>query len=154
MTEQIDVVSEPVPVFIPRDGGERLPFAGMEFVIRASGATTGGRLSILEEIDAVDAPPHIHTREDELFFVLEGEHVYTVGHDEFTAGPGDVVHVPRGTRHAHRCLVPRVGRTLVIFSPAGMEDFFREISRADVSGVLDEELMDHITRRHGAEWVD
>lgn len=50
------------------DGGERLAWAGMEFVIRASAESTGGAFSIVEEIDAVDAPPHIHTNEDELFF--------------------------------------------------------------------------------------
>lgn len=154
MSEQTDTVPEVGSFVVPRDGGERLPFAGMEFVVRASAAMTGGRFSILEEVNAVDAPPHVHHHEDELFFVLEGEHVYTLGHEEHVAGPGDVVYVPRGTRHAHRRVVPRVGRCLVLFCPGGFEGFFRDISRADTDGVLDEELMDRITRRYGAEWVD
>lgn len=143
----------PTPFLVTKDAGERLPFAGMEFAIRASAATTGGAFSIVEEIDAVDAPPHIHRNEDELFFVLEGRHVFTAGSEEFEAGPGDTVYVPRGTRHAQRRVVPRQGRTLSMFSPAGFEQYFRDISAADVAGTLDERTMVEITERHGAVWV-
>lgn len=133
---------------------ERLPFAGMEFVVRASAALTGGSFSIIEEVNAVDAPPHIHGSEDELFFVLEGRHVFTYGYAEFEAGPGDTVFVPRGVRHAQRRVVARQGRTFSMFSPAGFEEFFRQISQADVAGRLDEAEMQRITEKYDARWVD
>lgn len=133
---------------------ERLPFAGMEFVVRASAALTGGSFSIIEEVNAVDAPPHIHGSEDELFFVLEGRHVFTYGHTEFEAGPGDTVFVPRGVRHAQRRVVPRQGRTFSMFSPAGFEGFFLEISEADMAGRLDDAEMQRITAKYDARWVD
>ncbi len=133
---------------------ERLPFAGMEFVIRASAALTGGSFSIVEEVNAVDAPPHVHGSEDELFFVLEGRHVFTYGQTEFEAGPGDTVFVPRGLRHAQRRVVPRRGRTLSMFSPAGFEEYFREISAADGAGLLDAAEMQRITQKYHARWVE
>lgn len=134
--------------------GERLEWAGMEFVIRASAESTGGSFSIIEEIDAVDAPPHIHTAEDELFFVLEGRHVFTVGDTEYETGPGDVVFVPRGVRHAQRRVVPRSGRTLTMFSPPGMEGFFRDLAAAEAAGEVDGETIERITEQYGAVWVD
>lgn len=134
--------------------GERLKWAGMEFVIRASAESTGGAFSIIEEINAVDAPPHIHTAEDELFYVLEGEHVFTVGDTEYDAGPGDLIFVPRGVRHAQRRVIPMTGRTLTMFSPPGMEGFFRELATAEASGDVDGETIERITTKYGAVWVD
>lgn len=81
----MDLDTDPIETIDPRawghkveaDGGERLPYAGMEFAIRATAESTGGAFSIIEEINPVDAPLHIHERNDELFYVLEGEHVFT-----------------------------------------------------------------------------
>ena len=70
-------------------GGERLHYQGMEFAIRASAESTGGAFSIVEEVYPLDTPLHIHHSHDELFYVLEGEHVFTVGGTELQAGPGE-----------------------------------------------------------------
>lgn len=134
-------------------GGERLPFSGMEFVIRASASTTGGAFSIVEEISPVDAPPHVHHGADELFYVLEGEHVFTVAGTEFRAGPGDAIFGPRGVPHAQRRVVPRVGRILTMFSPAGFEGFFRDLSHAERQGPVTPELLDQLARSYDADWV-
>lgn len=133
-------------------GGERLPYAGMELVIRASAESTNGAFGIVEEIDAVDAPPHIHDREDELFFVLEGRHVFTVGETEYEARPGDLVFGPRGIPHSQRHL-EGAGRTLTIFSPGGFEGFFRDLSAADSSGSIDLDDVGRMAVRYGVRWV-
>lgn len=86
--------------------------------------------------------------------MLEGRHVFTYGYTEFEAGPGDTVFVPRGVRHAQRRVVARQGRTFSMFSPAGCEEFFREISQADAAGRLDEAEMQRITEKYDARWVD
>jgi hypothetical protein len=75
-------------------GGERLHYLGMEFAIPASAESTGGTFSIVEEIHPLDTPLHIHHSHDELFYILEGEHVFTVGGTEFQAAPGDLVSAP------------------------------------------------------------
>ncbi len=49
--------------------GERLRFSDAEFLVRASADTTGGGFTIIEEIDPLDTPPHVHEGEDELFWL-------------------------------------------------------------------------------------
>ena len=94
------------------EGGERLRIGDFEVVIKASADTTGGAFTVFEERDPVDTPLHVHEHEDELFYVLEGEHVFQVGDEEFRVGPGGLVFAPRGVPHAQRRVVPRTGRVL------------------------------------------
>jgi mannose-6-phosphate isomerase-like protein (cupin superfamily) len=134
-------------------GGERLHYLGMEFAILASAESTGGAFSIVEEIHPLDTPLHIHHSHDELFYILEGEHVFTVGGTKFQAGPGDLVFGPRGVPHEHRRVVPRPGRILEMFSPAGFEDFFRAIAEADGSGQFGIEVLQRIATKYGATFM-
>ena len=68
-------------------GAERLVFGDVTILVRASAETTGGAYTLFEEVPPlVDTPLHVHENEDELFFVLEGEHVFQVGDEEFPAG--------------------------------------------------------------------
>lgn len=150
-------MSQPVPgplgPLVDADGGERLPYAGMELVVRASADSTNGALGIVEEIDAVDAPLHVHEREDELFYVLEGRHVFTVGDTEYEAGPGDLVFGPRGVPHAQRHL-DESGRTLTIFTPGGFEGFFRDLSAADAAGSMEFVDVGRIAAKYGASFLN
>jgi len=150
----IDLIAEPQPPFsVPAGTGEQLRFGGAEFLIKASAETTGGSFSILEEIDPLDTPLHVHQNEDELFFVLEGEHVFQVGDEEFPAGPGDMVFAPRRVPHAQRRLVPRTGRLLVLISPAGLEGFFRELAAAEREGTAEPEAYARISERYEITWL-
>jgi mannose-6-phosphate isomerase-like protein (cupin superfamily) len=119
---------------VPNEGGERLRFGGIEIIVRASGASTGGAFSVIEEVDPIDTPLHIHQNEDELWYVLEGEHVVQVGDEEFPVGPGDVVFAPRGVPHAQRRVIERTGRHVALFSPPGFEGFFRDLAEAESDG--------------------
>jgi mannose-6-phosphate isomerase-like protein (cupin superfamily) len=134
-------------------GGERLHYQGMEFAIRASAESTGGAFSIVEELYPLDTPLHIHHSHDELFYVLEGEHVFTVGRTELQAGPGDVVFGPRGVPHAHRRVVPRTGRILEMFSPAGFEAFFRDLAEADRNGQFGVDDLRRIGAKFGVTFL-
>ena len=127
-------------------------FGGMEVLVRASAESTGGAFTVLEEINPIDVPLHVHRDRDELFFVLEGEHVFTVGDSEYEAAPGDLLFGPRGVPHAQRRVVPRVGRILTLFSPAGFEGFFRELAAADARGEADGVFMGRLAARYSAEW--
>jgi mannose-6-phosphate isomerase-like protein (cupin superfamily) len=133
--------------------GERLRFSGADFVIKAAGDTTGGAFSIIEEIDPLDTPLHRHTNEDELFYVIAGEHVFRCGDQEFRVGPGGMMFAPRGVPHAHRRVVPRTGRFLTITSPAGFEGFFRELSVAEASGAAMPEAYAAASRKYGIDWL-
>jgi mannose-6-phosphate isomerase-like protein (cupin superfamily) len=132
---------------------ERLTFGEVEILVKASAATTAGALTVFEENEPVDTPLHVHEHEDELFYVLEGEHVFQVGEREHRAGPGDLVFAPRGVPHSQRRVVPREGRTLVLTSPGGLEGFFRELAEADRDGSLGPEAYVRASERYGITWL-
>ena len=133
--------------------GERLSFAGAVFLVKASAETTAGAFAIIEEEDPLDTPLHVHAHEDELFYVIEGEHVFRVGEEEFPAGPGAVVFAPRHVPHAHRRVVPRKGRFLTMVSPAGFEQFFRELSAAESAGGAGPDAYERASKKYGITWL-
>ena len=135
------------------DGGERLRFGEVEVVVKASADTTGGAFTIFEENEPVDTPLHVHAREDEVFYVLEGEHVFQVGDEEFRVGPGGFAFAPRGVPHAQRRVVPRHGRVLIFTSPARVEGFFRALADADRAGVLGPEAYARASKDFGVTWL-
>ena len=143
-----------LPSLDAADGGERLRFGDVEILVRAAAGTTGGAFSVFEEIAPVDTPLHVHAYEDELFYVLEGEHVFRVGDEEISAGPGGLVFAPRGVPHAQRRVAPRTGRVLVLCSPAGLEGFFRELAGAARDGTLGSAAYDRASRRYGIGWLE
>jgi mannose-6-phosphate isomerase-like protein (cupin superfamily) len=136
------------------EAGERLRFGEVEVVVKASAAMTGGAFTVFEENQPADTPLHVHEHEDELFYVLEGEHVFQVGTEEFRVGPGGLVFAPRGVPHAQRRVVPRTGRVLVLTSPAGFEGFFRALAAADRRGHLDPAAYAHASEKFGITWLD
>jgi hypothetical protein len=78
-----------------------LPFGNAELFVRASAETTGGAFRIVEEIDPLDTPRHVHWDEDELFST-SSEHVFTVGDSVFGVRPGASVFAPRDVPYEHR----------------------------------------------------
>jgi mannose-6-phosphate isomerase-like protein (cupin superfamily) len=132
---------------------EPLRFGDVEIVLRATGDTTAGAFTVFEENEPADTPLHVHEHEDELFMVLEGEHVFRVGDREHHAGPGEVVFAPRGVPHAQRRVVKRKGRLLVLTAPAGLEGFFRALADAENDGTLGPEAYASASARHGITWL-
>jgi quercetin dioxygenase-like cupin family protein len=98
--------------------------------VRVRGAETGGSLSAVEIVAprGPASPLHVQPREEETFYVLEGELTFHLGGEERAAGEGDVVVIPRGTPHAYRVDSP-TARVLVLNSPAGHERFFEAMGR-------------------------
>ena len=138
---------------VEAEGGERLRFSDAEFIVRASAETTGGAFTVIEEIDPLDTPLHVHKNEDELWYVLEGQHIIQIGDDEFHAGPGDMVFGPRGVPHAQRRVVPRTGRFLEFFYPAGFDGFFRELAEAERARLSMPDVYTRVSDKYGITWV-
>ena len=96
--------------------------------ITARAADTGGALGALDlsVVEAGYGPPlHVHSREDEVEYVLDGQIRFRVGDDEFVAGPGDWVWQPRGVPHSFR-VESESARALMIFTPGGIERMFEQ----------------------------
>jgi mannose-6-phosphate isomerase-like protein (cupin superfamily) len=135
------------------DGGERLVIGDTTILVRATGEVTDGAYALFDLIPPLaDTPAHVHEREDEVYYVLEGEHVFTIGEEEFHVGPGAVVFGPRGITHAHRRVVPGAGRLLALTSPAGYEGFVRELAEADDAGSLSPNELARISEQYGLTW--
>jgi quercetin dioxygenase-like cupin family protein len=98
-----------------------------EFLIPAD--VTNGNLSVFEATmpEGFGPPRHIHTREDEVFVVLEGEAWFDIDGQRHLAGPGTSVYVPRGVLHTFRVKSP-VARMLGIMTPGRFEQLFRNLS--------------------------
>ena len=136
------------------DGGERLVFGEGTILIKASTASTGGAFTVFEEVPPLlDTPLHVHANEDELFYILEGEHVVQRGKEEFRLGPGDAIFLPRGVPHAQRRVVPKVGRLLVMTSPGAFEGFLRELAAADAAGTLGPDAYAAASEKYGITWL-
>ncbi|MFN2143700.1 MAG: cupin domain-containing protein [Anaerolineales bacterium] len=93
---------------------------------------------------------HLHTKQDEWFYAVEGEFILEVGQEQFTMSPGDSVLAPRKVPHVWAYTGSDLGRMLIAFMPAGkMEAFFREVSKANAMPAQDPELW----RAHDMELV-
>lgn len=137
----------------PRDADEGfLGSIGARFML--DGTEAGERFSLVEHPmspRALAAPLHRHTREDEYSFVLSGRMGALLGEDVVEAGPGDLVHKPRNEWHTFWNAGDEPCRILEIISPAGFEDFFRELSdRGGAANVAPEEL-GALSGRYGVE---
>jgi len=91
-------------------------------------------------------PTHVHARDDELHYVLEGEVELRCGERTFTAAPGAMAVLPRGIPHAIRNRSAAPARLLNLFFPGGFDDFVTELDR---SGSSDEAVRDSLRARHG-----
>ena len=147
---------EPLPAFaLEADAGERLVFGEVTILVRATAESTGGAYFLFEESPPMaDTPLHVHEHEDELFYVLEGEHVFRVGDDEYRVGPGGLVFAPRGIPHSQSRATPGQGRELVLTAPAGLEGFFRELAAAEDAGTLGPDAYAAASARYGITWLE
>lgn len=97
-------------------------FAGTYWRLLADGAATDGRSCTFDELcpRGLVAPLHAHEDEEEAFFVLEGEFVFTVGDREIEAGPGCYVYLPPKVQHGFR-VESEIGRVYNMLCPSGFE---------------------------------
>ncbi len=102
---------------------------GVRFMI--DGERTGGAFSLVEHPlppRALGAPLHTHHNEDEYSYVLEGRFGVQLGDEVLEAGPGDLLFKPRGVAHAFWNAGEEPARLLELISPAGFENYFRELA--------------------------
>ena len=136
------------------EAGERLVFGDVTILVRVPADVSGGAFTLFEEVPPLaDTPLHVHRNEDELFYVLEGDHVFQVGEDEHRVGPGGLVFAPRGVPHAQRRIVAGHGRELVLTTPGGFEGFFRELASAHAAGSLGPEAYAAASERFAITWL-
>jgi quercetin dioxygenase-like cupin family protein len=111
------------------DQGEALWFFGCLVTVKASAGTTGGRVAVLEHLAprGAGSPLHVHRREDEWFYVTEGELTFWLGGRTVAAPAGSFVFGPRDVPHTFEVASERA-RWLLVTEPAGFEEFVRAVA--------------------------
>jgi quercetin dioxygenase-like cupin family protein len=105
-------------------------FVGPGHGVKASVDGTGGALGLVETVIPAghSTPLHLHRREDEAFYVLDGAVDFVCGEERFRAEPGAFVYLPRGVPHAFLGVAER-SRVLVLLVPGGLEEAFADPAR-------------------------
>lgn len=134
------------------------------YTFLVTGEESGGAYFAMEALvpPGGGPPPHIHRREDETFYVIDGRITFRLGDEIVTGGPGDFVNVPRGSVHCFRNDGEGVARMILTFTPSGMERFFEEtLERALDPGAPVPDNVDEVaaryvaaSSRYGLEFVD
>lgn len=118
------------PIALLQHEGEALWFLGVLATIKASGETTGGRVAVIEHLapQGAGSPLHVHRREDEWFYVTEGDLTFWVGGQLIEAPAGSFVYGPRDVPHTFVVSSAEGARFLLVIEPAGFENFMRALS--------------------------
>lgn len=114
---------------------------------KASGVSTNGSLTLIESRTTGGAPLHVHTREDEYFYVLEGTLKVRLGDDTFEAGPRSFVFLPRNIPHEWD-VVGEEATLLMMTIPAGLDTFLDEFHAAPTA-----EARNPITAKYGITFL-
>jgi mannose-6-phosphate isomerase-like protein (cupin superfamily) len=137
----------------PTDGQSvTLQTIGVRFMIPA--ADTDHRFSLVEHPippRALAAPLHRHNREDEYSLILEGRMGALLGDDVVEAGPGDLVHKPRGQWHTFWNAGDAPARIHEIIAPAGFEQFFAELATLAAGTAPDPDAFEALCARYALD---
>src|SRR5438477_6586055 len=95
----------------------------------ATGEDTNGKYAMCEAIvpPGGGPPPHVHSREEEGFYILEGEITFTINGERVVAKAGTFANMPVGTPHSFKNESDRPARMLISVAPAGLEQMFFEV---------------------------
>jgi mannose-6-phosphate isomerase-like protein (cupin superfamily) len=116
----------------PGEGARSLWVLGELLTYKIPSQHTGGAYSLFELTTqpSVGPPHHIQHREDESFYIIEGEYEFLIGEEIFRVGAGSLLYVPKGVLHSHKNVGKSVGRMLVSQTPGGLyENFFEEVGK-------------------------
>ncbi len=109
--------------------GRTVAVVGDVYRFLATGEDTNGKYALWETMvpPGGGPPPHVHSREEEGFYVLEGEITFTVNGERVVAAAGTFANMPVGTPHSFKNESDRPARMLISVAPAGLEQMFLEV---------------------------
>jgi mannose-6-phosphate isomerase-like protein (cupin superfamily) len=142
----------PGMVVLGPDEGQRLEAMGNVHLNKAVGADTGGAWALVElHATGANPPLHLHEREDEAFYVLQGRVRVWVGDAEFEADAGSFVLAPRGVPHTYARQPGSDLKLLVLIVPAGFEQMFDEIAFMSQANQQDPAALSEVAARYGVQ---
>lgn len=116
--------------------GRTIAVVGDVYRFMATGDDTNGKYAMWEAIvpPGGGPPPHVHSREEEGFYILEGEITFQVGEERIVATAGMFANMPVGTPHSFKNESGKPAKMLISVAPAGLEGMFFEVGVPVVQG--------------------
>jgi quercetin dioxygenase-like cupin family protein len=144
----------PQPIFVPPESGRRLEFLGVTH--KLTGQQTGGAFYWFETRFAPGDgnQMHVHRREDEIGYVLEGTLEIRLADKSVVIEAGSVAHLPKNIPHAIRNPGKAPARYLFMTLPAGLDRWFDALDSAKQAGTLDDAMYRKLSLDYGIEWLE
>jgi len=141
-------------VVLPGSGGQ-LNIAGSQTFHKIKSGATNSAFSVMEFV----TPPgkgvalHVHEREDELVYLLEGEIEVTLGNQKMKAVPGVMALLPRGIPHGFTNTGNKPSRLLDTILPGQFDNYFVELAALYADGDPSEEQIDALSRKYRIKYL-
>jgi len=143
------------PIVVPPNTGEELNIAGSQTFHKIKSKDTNGVFSVMEFV----TPPgkgvalHVHEREDELVYLLDGEIEVTLGDQKMKAVPGVMALLPRGIPHGFTNIGSKPSRLLDTILPGLFDNYFVELAALFAAGDPSEEQIDALSRKYRIKYL-
>lgn len=145
---------DPQPVFVPAHSGKKLDFRAVTH--KLTGQQTGGGYYLFESVfePGTGNRLHVHRREDEVGYVLEGALEIRLADQSVVLEAGGVAHLPKNIPHAIRNPLETTSRYLFMTVPAGLDGWFDALDAARQDGTLDDAMYQKLSLEYGIEWLE
>ena len=145
---------DPQPIFVPPHSGKVLEFRGVTH--KLTGHQTGGAYYLFESVFEPETGNrlHVHRREDEVGYVLEGALEIRLADQTVVLEAGGVAHLPKNIPHAIRNPLTTPSRYLFMTIPAGLDRWFDALESARKDGTLDDAMYRKLSLDYGIEWLE
>ena len=142
------------PIFVPADSGKKLEFRAVTH--KLTGQQTGGAYYLFESVFGPwdGNRLHVHHREDEVGYVLEGALEIRLADQTVVVEAGSVAHLPKNIPHAIRNPLKTPSRYLFMTIPAGLDQWFDALDAARNDGTLDDAMYRKLSLDYGIEWLE
>ena len=142
------------PIIHPPGGGTIHNVLGAPYRFLVTSEQSGGAFSLIEVTTNPQSgvPVHLHTREDETFFILEGTIEATCGGRTLTLEKSATAFLPRNLPHSYRNPTNNVARYLVWITPGGFEKCLEEFGRLPAGQAPSPETLVSIGQKYGLQF--
>ena len=123
------------PILTDAGTGPTFTMLGTTMRLLATAAGTGGRYTVIEQAtpQGWGPPRHIHSREDEIFYILEGSYELHVGDERRTDSAGASAILPRNIPHGFRNVASAPSRLVFVITPGGLEEYFLAVAKCSLA---------------------
>lgn len=128
---------------------------GEQIISKVPSRDTAGAYSVIEEVTPPGGgpPPHVHQREDEIFYVIEGKMKFQIGHWSAYAPAGSVIAAPRNVAHAFKNVGDAPSKMLVVIMPGVFDEFFLRLHDMAGQGPPAMDAVEQLAAEYGVRFL-